>query len=299
MDWLNYHHLHYFWVVAQEGSVTRASKRLRLAPSTVSAQVMALEEHLGTPLFNRVSRRLELTDAGRTAYRYAEKIFALGRELSESVRVGGPARTLRLSVGIADALPKLVAYRLLEPAMSLAEPVHLVCREGRPERLVAELALHELDLVLSDAPVAGVRSFNHLLGESSVSFFGVTSLAEPRRAGFPRSLHRAPFVLPMAGTSLRSSLDRWFESEGIEPVSVGEFEDGALLSVFGQAGSGIFAAPSIVEDALATQFGVEVIGRVDAIRERFYAISGEREIQNPAVVAITEAARRELFSSSR
>jgi LysR family transcriptional activator of nhaA len=295
LDWLNYHHLHYFWVVVQEGSITRASKRLRLSPSTVSAQIRTLEASLGAPLFQRIGRRVELTEAGRRAYRYAEQIFALGREMTVSLRGAERGPALRLTVGVADALPKLVAYRLLEPALRLPEPVHLVCREGRPERLVAELALAELDLVLSDAPSAAPRAYSHLLGESSVSFFGVPSLAD-RREGFPSSLHGSPFVLPVAGTTLRRSLDRWFDQQNIAPTAVGEFEDGALLSVFGQAGAGIFAAPTVIEDALVSQSGVEVIGRVESIRERFYAISAEREIQHAAVVAITEAARRELFA---
>lgn len=295
MEWLNYHHLHYFWVVAQEGTITRAARRLRLAPSTVSAQVKTLEEQLGAELFLRSARRLELTEAGRTVYRYAEQIFALGRELTGAVQSGAPPRTLRLTVGVADALPKLVAYRILAPALALPEPVQLVCREGRPERLVAELVLNELDLVLADAPAATPRTYSHLLGESSVSFFAVPAIAEARRLAFPRSLDGAPFVLPLPGTSLRRSLDRWFEAEAIQPIPVGEFEDGALLNVFGQGGAGIFAAPSVVEDALASQYGVEVIGRVEEVRERFYAISAERDIQHPAVVAITETARRQLF----
>jgi LysR family transcriptional activator of nhaA len=298
LDWLNYHHLHYFWVVAQEGSVTRASRRLRLAPSTVSAQVRMLEESLGATLFDRSGRQHELTDTGRVVYRYADQIFALGQELAQTVHAGPTARPVRLVVGVADVLPKLIAYRLLAPALGLHDPVHLVVREGRPERLVAELELDELDLVLADSPVGSGRAWNHLLGEASVSFFAVPALAAERRHGFPRSLDGAPFVLPLAGTSLRRSLDRWLDAHQIRPHTVGEFEDGALLSVFGQAGAGVFAAPSVIEGELFGQYGVEVVGRAEGIREGFYAVSASREVQNPAILAIVEEAKK-LFVETR
>lgn len=291
MEWLNYHHLYYFWVVAQERSVTRAGRRLRLSPSTVSAQIRLLEEHLGAPLLDRSARQIELTDAGRVVRGYADQIFLLGTELTQAVRAGATSPIRRMAVGIADALPKLIAYRLLAPALESPEPTHLVCREGRPERLAAELLLDELDLVLADAPVGSGRAFNHLLGTSGVSFFAVAPLAAEYRSGFPRSLDGAPFVLPMTGTSLRRSLDGWFEDSGIRPLAVGEFEDGALLGVFGQFGAGIFAAPSVVEDALLAQAGVEVIGRVDTIREGFYAITIGKEPRHGGVASILSAAR--------
>lgn len=298
LDWLNYHHLFYFRTVVHEGGVTRAGRRLRLSPSTVSAQVRMLEQALGQPLFERRGRRLELTAAGRTVYRYAEQIFSLGRELTDVLHGDPEPRPLPIAIGVADVLPKLIAYRLLAPALALDRRVRLVVREGRVERLCTDLALGEVDLVLADAPAGPGRGglHNHVLGESGVSFFAVPALAAATRAGFPASLHGAPMVLPLDDTSLRRSLDRWFDAAGLRPNVVGEFEDGALLSAFAQAGAGLFAAPSAIEPELVGTYGFELVGRVDAIRTRFYAITAERAVENVAVAAIVEAARRELFA---
>ena len=298
MEWLNYHHLLYFWVVACHGSVTRAAAELRLAQPTVSTQLRTLEEVLGEKLFARTGRRLVLTDVGRLVFRYADEIFGLGRELLETVKGRPTGQPMRLTVGIADAVPKLIAYRLLRPALAVAEPVRIICREDKPDRLLAELAIHELDLVLSDAPIGPttkVRAFNHLLGECGVTFFGTPALARTCRRGFPRSLGGAPVLLPTDNTALRRSLDDWFESEGVRPRVVSEFEDSALLMAFGQAGMGIFPAPSAIERQVRSQYGVVVVGRLDAVCERFYAISGERRLKHPAVVAISEAARQRVF----
>ncbi|MEW6267792.1 MAG: transcriptional activator NhaR [Thermodesulfobacteriota bacterium] len=298
VEWLNYHHLLYFWMVAREGSVTRASAELRLAQPTVSTQIHLLEQALGEKLFVRSGRHLALTDVGREVYRYADEIFALGRELLDVVRQRSSGRVMRLSVGVADVLPKLVVYRLLEPVRKLAQPVHIVCREGKPEPLLAELALHKLDLLLVDTPVGAttsVKAFHHLLGECGITFFAAPALAARFRRRFPASLRGAPMLLPAEGTVLRRSLEQWFESTGHRPQIVSEFEDGALLKAFGQAGAGVFPAPSVIEAEVRRQYGVGVVGRVDAVRERFYAVSHERRLKHPAVVAVCEAAREKLF----
>jgi len=298
MEWLNYHHLLYFWTVAREGSVTRAAGELRLGQPTVSTQIRTLEEALGEKLFTRVGRNLALTEVGRVVFRYADDIFSLGRELLDAVKDRPTGRPILFQVGIADVIPKLIAYRLLRPAFELSAPVRLVCREGKPDRLLAELAVHDLDLVLTDAPLGPthkVKAFNHLLGECELTFFGSAPLARAHRRGFPRSLHGAPVLLPTDNTTLRRALDQWFDTEGIRPVVMSECEDNALLDVFGAAGVGMFAAPAAIEKEIRREYGVEVIGRVGSVRERFYAISIERKLKHPAVVAIVEAAREKMF----
>lgn len=298
MEWLNYHHLLYFWVVAREGSIAKATHELRLAQPTISGQIKLLEESLGEQLFQRVGRRLVLTEAGRTVYRYADEIFSLGREMREAMRGRPTGRPQRLTVGIVDAMPKLVAFRLLEPALRLADPVRLLAREGSADRLFAELATFGLDLVLSDAPVgpsAKVKAFSHLLGESGITFFASTKLAGSRRRGFPKSLDGAPFLLPTENTSLRRTLDQWMTAQHVRPDVVAEVEDAALLQQMGSTGAGIFAAPTVIEAEIGRQHRVEVVGRADKMRERFYAISVERKLKHPAVVAISESARADLF----
>jgi len=298
MEFLNYHHLRYFWVVAREGGLARASAELRLAQSTVSGQIHSLEHTLGEKLFVRSGRRLVLTEVGRVVYRYADEIFSLGRELQDAVKGRPVGRPLTLVVGIADVVPKLVARRLLEPALKLPEPVRLVCREDKPDRLLAELATHNLDIVIADAPVGPsirVRAFNHLLGECGVVFFATAELASRYRRGFPESLDGAPLLLPTENTTLRRSLDQWFTARGIRPEVVSEFEDSALLKVFGQTGMGIFPASSVIADQVRDQYRVRVVGRLDEVRERFYAISVERRIEHPAVVAIGKEARQKTF----
>jgi len=302
MEWLNYHHLLYFWTVAREGSVTRASEQLRLAQPTVSAQLRTLEEALGERLFIRSGRRLELTETGRMAYRYADEIFSLGREFLDAVKDRPTGRPMRFSVGVADVLGKIIAYRLLSPALSLAQGVHLTCREDRPERLLAELVTHSLDMVLGDAPTpagSSVRAFNHLLGESEVSVFAAPRLAAKYRRRFPASLTGAPFLLPTEQASLRRALAQWFDAQDVRPDVVAEFDDAALLQTFGAAGHGLFAAPSVIEGDIARRYDVRAIGRLGGLRERFYAISVERRLKHPAVVAICGQARSELLGSGR
>jgi LysR family transcriptional activator of nhaA len=300
MEWVNYHHLLYFWAVAREGGLVAAGKVLRLSHPTLSAQIHTLEDQLGEKLFTKVGRKLALTDAGHVAFRYADEIFALGREMVDTVKGRSTGQPLRLDVGIADAVPKLVVRRLLQPALSLPEPARLVCYEDAYEKLLADLSLHTLDIVISDAPVppgSSVRAFNHLLGETGISFFGTKALARLYRRGFPASLHGAPMLLPLENLTLRRALNQWFDRQGIEPRIVAEFEDGALLKVFGGDGVGVFTAPTVVEREVVRQYGVSLIGRAPQVRERFYAISVERRLKHPAVVAICDAARQELFGT--
>lgn len=300
MTWLNYHHLLYFWLVAREGGLVPAAKVLRLSHPTISAQIRALEGQLGQKLFRKVGRKLELTDVGRTAFRYADEIFTLGREMVDVVKGNVTGQLARLELGIADAVPKFIARRLMQPALELAEPVRLVCHEDAFDRLLADLALHQLDLVIADSPVppgSNIRAFNHVLGETAVSWFGSRSLVQAFKRGFPRSLDGAPFLLPLENSSLRRSLDAWFEAQGIKPRVVAEFEDSALLKVFGSDGIGIFPAPSVVASEVTSQSGVQLLGEAAGVTERFYAISVEKRLKNPAVLAICNAARHGLFQA--
>src|SRR5512145_461189 len=298
MEWLNYHHLLYFWLVAREGGLAPAAARLRLAHQTVSAQIHTLEHALGEKLFERQGRRLALTELGRVAYRYADEIFALGAELQETLRGRPSGRPLRLVVGVADAVPKLVARSLLAPAQRLDEPVRLVCREDKPERLLAALALHELDVVIADTPVppsSGVRAYSHLLGESAVALFAPPAVARRLAKGFPRSLDGAPVVLPTENTALRRALEQWFEAQGVRPQLVAEFEDSALLKAFAQDGEAAFAAPEPIAAEVERQYRVRRIATLSRLRERFYAITVERRLRHPGVLAISDSARKELF----
>jgi LysR family transcriptional activator of nhaA len=299
MEWLNYHHLLYFWVMAREGSLARASAELHLSESTISGQIRALENSLGEKLFRRSGRRLVLTEIGRVAYRYADEIFTLGKECMDAVKGRGSGRPMRLVVGVADVLPKAIVRRLLEPAFHLGEPVRIICREDRPaEEFMAELALYGVDVVLADTPVGStipVRAFSHLLGECGTTFFATAQVAVRCRRRFPRSLDGAPYLMPGATSALRRALDQWFYSENLRPEIIGEFDDAALMNVFGQDGMGVFAGPTVIEADIQRRYQVRVAGRVEKIRQRFYATSVERKLKHPAVVAICEAARAELF----
>lgn len=297
MDWLNYHHLRYFWVVAREGGLVPAGKVLRLSHPTLSAQIHALEAQLGESLFVKSGRRLVLTPLGQVVFRYADEIFTLGREMVDAVKDRGTGQPLRLDVGVADVVTKLVVRRLLQPALRLAEPVRLVCYEESYEKLLTDLAAHTLDIVISDAPVppgSSVRAYHHLLGETGMSFFGSKALAQTHRRGFPGSLNGAPVLLPLENSTIRRALNQWFLRNELRPRVVAEFEDSALLEVFGADGLGIFAAPTLVEQEVIEQHRVQLIGRAEQVRERYYAISVERRLKHPAVLAVTARAREEL-----
>jgi LysR family transcriptional activator of nhaA len=294
MAWLNYHHLYYFWTTAREGSLTRASEKLRLAPPTLSAQIRALEDSLGASLFHRTGRTLTMTELGRMVYRHAEEIFTIGRELMAAVESGAASRPARLNIGVNESLPKMAVRQLLKPALDVSPSLRLVCREDRPEQLLAGLVTHELDVVLSDAPApSGVRVkvFDHLLTECGVTFFAVPKLAAKLRRRFPSSLDGAPFLLPTAESALRLPLERWFEKHSIRPDVRAEFQDSSLLKAFAQAGLGVFAAASNIEGPVRKNYGVSVVGSTDELRERVYALSVERRITHPAVAALAAAAR--------
>ena len=301
IDWLNYHHLLYFWMVAKEGGISRAADKLHLAQPTLSSQIRKLEKTIGADLFDRVGRSMVLTDTGQMVYRYADEIFSLGRELSDTLQ-GMPSKdSVQLTVGVPDVLPKLVVYQLLKPALDLEEKVKLVCYEGKLHDLLAELALHRLDIVVADSPLtpaAHIRAFNHLLGESTITIFGTARLAKKYGKNFPESIHSAPMLMPTHNTTLRRALEQWFDAEGVRPVAVHEFEDSAVMKVFGQHGEGIFAAPTAIEEEICRQYRVRTVGRIEEIKERFYAISVERRLKHPAVLRISEAARTTLFGSA-
>jgi LysR family transcriptional activator of nhaA len=301
MDWLNYHHLYYFWLVAREGSIARAAELLQLAHPTISKQLHQLESSFKNKLFDRVGRNLVLTEFGQIVFRYAEEIFSVGRELQDAVQGKPIGRPLELYVGIPDVIPKLIAYRLLAPAFHMDEAIHVICREGKHQELLAELAVHRLDVIFSDAPAsptASVRAFNHLLGECGMSFFATADVASKYRSKFPKSLEEAPMLVPTEKTAVRRDLEQWFYAEGIRPRIVAEFDDTALMKVIGQGGIGLFPAPTVIEEEVCRQYGVIVVGHTDAVSERYYAISVERRLAHPAVLAICEAARERLFATS-
>jgi LysR family transcriptional regulator, transcriptional activator of nhaA len=257
MEWMNYHHLLYFWTVAREGSIARACDRLRLAQPTISGQLRQFEEALGEKLFRKAGRGLAMTEVGQLVYGYADEIFGLGRELQDVLKGRPRGRPLRLFAGISDSIPKLIAYRVLQPVLSMPEQVHLICDEDSSERLLSELAEHRLDVVLSDTPITSaipVKAFNHLLGTCAVTFFAAPDVATRYRQRFPGSLDGAPFLLPSQGSSLRRSLDQWMDAENIRPIIVGEFKDSALLKTFGEAGAGVFCASSAIEKEIRAHY---------------------------------------------
>ena len=299
MQRLNYHHLQYFWLVAKEGGLGPAGKVLRLSPATLSGQIRSLEETVGHRLFTKQGRKLVLTEVGHVTYRYADEIFSLGRELTDVLerRVLPSAATFH--VGLVEALPKMVVRRLLDPVLTSDPPARLVCHEGALEALTGGLASHAYDLLLADVPLpagTAVRAYNHMLGECGVTFFARADQASRLRHGFPESLNQAPMLLPSTGSALRRELEAWFDARGVVPHIVAEFQDSALLKAFGADGHGAFCAPSIIAADVARMYHVTKIGETTDVVERFYAISPERRIRNPAVAAISEAAKRHVFT---
>ncbi len=297
---MNYKHLQYFWATAKAGGLLRAAEQLYTTPQTLSGQIKLLEDRLGRKLFRKNGRELELTEDGRVALGYAEDIFTLGGELEAALRdrPDGAPRPIEFRVGVADSVAKPVAYRLLEPALNMPQPVHMLCHEWKFADLLAELALHRLDLVIADEPVSrrvSVQAFNHPLGSSTMSFFAAPSLLSKLEGSFPACLNGAPMLIPSRASSVRSQFDAWLKRNRLEPRVIGEFDDGALMKAFGREGRGVFISPSVVEEQTAEQYNVEILGRSDELIENFYAISVERRITHPCVAVITQSARGKLF----
>jgi LysR family transcriptional activator of nhaA len=297
---LNYRQLHYFWVVAKTGSIVRASEQLNLTAQTISGQISLLEDSFGTQLFKKVGRHLELTDTGRQALPYAEQMFQLGGELEALLRTQPKEQALLFRVGVADVVPKSIVYRLLAPTMELPEALRITCREDKLERLLADLAIQRLDLVISDRPMPAhldIKGYSQKLGECGISFFAAPALRRQYVGEFPQCLEGAPLLIPGPESVIHSRLQRWFSDQRVQPRIVGEFDDSALMQAFGQSGSGIFIAPSVIAEEVSATLGAELIGQTDAVSESFYAISVERKVKHPGIVAITEGARRELFTA--
>lgn len=300
MRHLNYSHLHYFWAVAREGSIVAAAEMLSITPQTISGQIKMLEDSVGGELFERVGRRLVLTALGHEVFRYADEIFVIGAELANFVKGQHPQGPLPLRIGIVESMPKLIAERIIAPVLQGKQTVRLVCREASLQPLLGELATHRLDLVLSDQPMppdVSLRAYNHTLGQSGMSFFARKGKIRVPKGDFPRCLDHAPMLLPSRDTALRRRLDQWFDTNQLAPIVIGEFNDSALMKAFGEDGFGIFAAPTAIAKEISSMYSCRVIGSTNAISEHFYAISPERRLAHPAVIALTEAARAELFES--
>ena len=298
-DTLNYKHLHYFWMVAHEGSIVKASEKLCVTPQTISGQLSMLEDRMGSSLFEKVGRGLRLTDTGRLVLRYADDIFELGRELTDVLRGVPAVGQSEFVVGAASALPKTIVYKIIEPSLTLPQDIRLTSREGPVESMLADLAIHKVDMVLSDTPVTSnfsVKAYNHLLGESDLSCFAAPDLAKVYRKNFPRSLNNAPVLLPTSQYEVRRLLDSWFSRVGVSPLLCGQFDDSALMKSFGQSGLGLFFMASAIEDEICNNFNVKKIGRIGGVKQKYYAISAERKVKHPAVAAICDSARRALFN---
>ncbi len=299
---VNYKHLHYFWVVAKEGSIVRASEKLHLTPQTISGQLSMLEDQLGISLFSKAGRNLALTETGRLVLSYADEIFSLGGELEEFIHQLPARLPQTLRVGVADVVPKSIAHRILAPALKMPEPVRMVCRESNLDTLLAELSVHRLDLVLADRPIpstVSTRGYSHKLGQCAVSFFATRKLSKKLKGDFPQCLDKAPLLLPSSDNQLRSAIDQWLDKKRIYPRVVAEFDDSALMKVFGQEGAGIFTAPAAIEAEVEKQYDVLSIGRIKEVKEQFYAISVERRVSHPVVSAIMDVARESLFAANK
>ncbi len=298
-DTMNYKHLHYFWMVAHEGGIAKASDKLHITPQTISGQLSLLEQRIGNALFDKVGRGLQLTETGRLVLRYADEIFELGRELNDVLRGAPSVGASEFIVGAASALPKTIVYKIIEPALHLSHDISLTSREGPVDAMLADLAIHKVDMVLSDTPVTSaisVKAYNHLLGESHLSCFAAPRLAKAYKRHFPQSLNNAPVLLPTPQYAIRQLIDGWFHQQSIHPIINGQFDDSALMKSFGQAGMGVFFMSSTIEEEICNNFNVRVIGRIDDIKQKYYAISAERKVKHPAVAAICDSARSSLFS---
>ncbi len=297
---MNYKHLHYFWMVAHEGSIVKASEKLHVTPQTISGQLSLLEERLGNALFDKVGRGLQLTETGRLVLRYADEIFELGRELNDVLRGAPSVGPSEFIVGAASALPKTIIYKIIEPALKLTHDISLTSREGAVDAMLADLAIHKVDMVLSDTPITNavsVKAYNHLLGDSSLCCYAAPRLAKAYKQHFPQSLNNAPLLLPTSQYGIRQLIDGWLQQEGIHPIVTGQFDDSALMKSFGQAGMGVFFMSSTIQEEICDNYNVRVIGEIDEIKQKYYAISAERKVKHPAVAAICDSARSSLFSS--
>lgn len=297
---VNYKHLHYFWVVAREGSIARASERLHITPQTISGQLSLLEDYYGTALFKKVGRNIELSPIGQKILGYADEIFSLGNELEQMMQHQPSIQPLLFKVGVVDVVPKLIAHQILLPALKMTNATQMVCREADIDTLLAELTLHRLDLVIADRPIpstVSTRGFSHKLGQSSISFLATKAIQEQLSGDFPNCLNSAPLLLPSSGSQLRLDIDQWLNQNRLQPVVVAEFDDSALMKAFGQESVGIFIAPTVIKQAVMQQYNVEFIGQTDQLTEHFYAISVEKKIKNPIVSEVIETANTILFSS--
>lgn len=294
----NYKHLHYFWMIAHEGSIAKASEKLHITPQTISGQLSLLEGSIGSDLFTREGRGLRLTETGRLVLKYADEIFDLGRELRHMLRGNAQVGPSEFIVSAASTLPKTIVQKIIEPGLQIDQNISLTSREGPVENILADLALHKVDLVLSDTPLTGalsIKAYNHKLGASSLTFFANKELAQKFKTGFPQSLNQAPMLLPTTQYAIRQSVDYWLNEQQIYPNIRGQFDDSALMKTFGQAGLGIFFMPTIIAEEVCQNFNVEVVGKVEEIKQTFYAISAERKVKHPAVAAICDTARTSLF----
>lgn len=298
MEWLNYHHLFYFWLTVKTGTVSAAAESLHLARPTVAAQIKDLEKSVGQKLFDKQGRGLVLTEFGKQVHQYADEIFAIGHELREFIKTGHQGNRKRFVVGLPDVVPKHVAFELLKPALHMKNRPRTICYEGKLARLLADLALHKLDLVISDSPAPPnleFKVYSHKLGECGMSMLATPSLAKQYKPGFPQSLTDAPCLMPTDHTAVRRSLDIWMDQNEIYPDIIAEFEDSALLKVFGQAGEGIFPVPTAIENLVKKQYGVRLVGRIPEVLDKFYAISAEKRVHHDATLLVVKQARNKLF----
>ncbi len=296
---VNYKHLHYFWAVAREGSIVKASERLNITPQTISGQISLLEEYYGVALFKKAGRNLQLSHVGKQVLSYADEIFSLGNELDQMMQDQPDFQPLMFKVGVVDVVPKLIAHQILLPALNMPTPTKMVCREADFEELLADLALHRLDLVIADRPITATfssRGHNHVLGKSSISFLGTQGITEKLIGDFPVCLNQAPLLLPTSDSQLRLDIDQWLSENRIKPVIVAEFDDSALMKAFGQEGVGILLVPSVIKETVMQQYDLEFIGQTDNLSQTFYAISVEKKITNQNALAVIEIANKVLFS---